>query len=60
MRTTPIKVMLVDDHHSLLWGLSKLIEGAAPDYALAGVASQPHEALEVARRTAPDVVLLDL
>lgn len=60
MRTTPIKVMLVDDHHSLLWGLSKLIEGAAPDFALAGVASDPEEALEVARLTEPDVVLLDL
>jgi two-component system nitrate/nitrite response regulator NarL len=60
MRTTPIRVMLVDDHKSLLWGLSKLIEGAAPDFELAGTASNPDEALETARRTEPDVVLLDL
>ena len=60
MRTTPIRVMLVDDHKSLLWGLSKLIEGAAPDFELAGTASDPDEALETARRTAPDIVLLDL
>jgi DNA-binding NarL/FixJ family response regulator len=52
--------MLVDDHKSLLWGLSKLIEGAAPDFELAGTASDPDEALETARRTEPDIVLLDL
>lgn len=60
MKTTPIRVMLVDDHKSLLWGLSKLIEGAAPDFELAGTASDPDEALETARRTEPDIVLLDL
>jgi DNA-binding NarL/FixJ family response regulator len=52
--------MLVDDHQSLLWGLSKLIEGAAPAFELAGIASDPDAALETARRTRPDVVLLDL
>src|SRR5512139_1692662 len=60
MNATPIKVMLVDDHQSLLWGLSKLIEGAAPAFELVGAASHPDEALETARRTRPDVVLLDL
>jgi two-component system nitrate/nitrite response regulator NarL len=60
MTTSPIRVMLVDDHHSLLWGLSKLIEGAAPDFELAGTASDPGGALETARRTQPDIVLLDL
>lgn len=60
MTTTPIRVMLVDDHQSLLWGLSKLIEGAAPAFELAGIASDPDAALETARRTRPDVVLLDL
>jgi two-component system, NarL family, nitrate/nitrite response regulator NarL len=60
MTNTPIKVMLVDDHQSLLWGLSKLIEGAAPAFELAGIASDPDAALETARRTRPDVVLLDL
>lgn len=60
MTNTPIKVMLVDDHQSLLWGLSKLIEGAAPAFELAGIARDPDAALEAARRTRPDVVLLDL
>ncbi|OZA30345.1 MAG: DNA-binding response regulator [Hydrogenophilales bacterium 17-61-9] len=52
--------MLVDDHQSLLWGLSKLIEGAAPTLELAGTASDLDEALEIARRVRPDIVLLDL
>lgn len=60
MTAAPIRVMLVDDHQSLLWGLSKLIEGAAPEFELAGTASDPDEALEMARRTCPDIVLLDL
>lgn len=60
MTATPIKVMLVDDHQSLLWGLSKLIEGAAPALELAGTASGLDEALETAQRTQPDIVLLDL
>ena len=60
MTNTPIRVMLVDDHQSLLWGLSKLIEGAAPAFELAGIASDTDAALETARLTRPDVVLLDL
>lgn len=60
MTAAPIKVMLVDDHQSLLWGLSKLIEGAAPTLELAGTASELDEALEMARRTQPDIVLLDM
>lgn len=60
MTATPIRVLLVDDHQSLLWGLSKLIEGAAPTLELAGTASDLDEALEIARRVRPDIVLLDL
>lgn len=37
-----------------------MIEGAAPAFELAGIASDPDAALETARRTRPDVVLLDL
>jgi DNA-binding NarL/FixJ family response regulator len=60
MSTAPIRVMLVDDHQSLLWGLSKLIEGAAPALELVGTANDLDTVLEVARRARPDVVLLDL
>lgn len=60
MTPPPIRVLLVDDHQSLLWGLSKLIEGAAPTLELAGTASDLDEALEIASHIRPDIVLLDL
>lgn len=56
----PIRVMLVDDHATLLWGLRKLIEGAAPEMELVATAADPDQALVEAARTRPDIVLLDL
>lgn len=56
----PIRVMLVDDHRSLLWGLEKLIEGEKPRMEVVGTASNCAAAVELAARTNPDVVLLDL
>lgn len=52
--------MLVDDHQSLLWGLSKLIEGAAPTLELVGTVTGLSNVLGTARHIQPDVVLLDL
>jgi DNA-binding NarL/FixJ family response regulator len=52
--------MLVDDHATLLWGLKKLIEGAAPEMELVATAGDPDQALAEAARTRPDIVLLDL
>jgi DNA-binding NarL/FixJ family response regulator len=56
----PIRILLVDDHQSLLWGLAKLIESEGPGMELVGVAADMAEALVVARREQPDVILLDL
>lgn len=56
----PIRIMLVDDHATLLWGLKKLIEGAAPEMELVATAGDPEQALLEAARTRPDIVLLDL
>ncbi|HEY5896180.1 MAG TPA: response regulator transcription factor [Burkholderiales bacterium] len=56
----PIRVMLVDDHHCVLWGLEKLIEGEQPRMELVGKAQRPAEALAIAARTSPDVIVLDL
>lgn len=56
----PIRIMLVDDHATLLWGLKKLIEGAAPEMELVATAGDPDQALVEAARTRPDIVLLDL
>jgi len=57
---TAIKVLLVDDHRFMLWGLAKLLESAQPQMEVIGVTTSPREALEAARAQRPDVVLLDL
>lgn len=56
----PIRVIIVDDHQTMLWGLSRLIESAAPLLELAGTASDGAEALALLERSLVDVVLLDL
>lgn len=56
----PIRVMLVDDHKTMLWGLERLIESARPPMEVVGTASSPEEMLEQASLTAPEVILLDL
>jgi two-component system, NarL family, nitrate/nitrite response regulator NarL len=56
----PIRVLLVDDHRSVLWGLGKLIESGAPRMRLVHSATSRAEALAAMREHTPDVVLLDL
>jgi DNA-binding NarL/FixJ family response regulator len=58
--TQPIRVLLVDDHRSVLWGLAKLIESARPALELVDVATCPSEALLATQKHRPHVVLLDL
>lgn len=55
-----IRVMLIDDHQTLLWGLEKLIQGQKPRMEVAGVARSCAEALTKIAGLVPDVVLLDL
>jgi DNA-binding NarL/FixJ family response regulator len=55
-----IRVLLVDDHPSLLWGLEKVIESASPAMRVVGKAISCREALKAAQATVPDIVLLDL
>jgi DNA-binding NarL/FixJ family response regulator len=55
-----IRVVLVDDHPMLLWGLSKLIDGERPRLEVAGTAQTIEEAERLVEREKPDVVLLDL
>jgi DNA-binding NarL/FixJ family response regulator len=54
-----IRVVLVDDHAVLRSGLERLLDGEA-DIEVVGTAADGAEALEVVRRTRPDVVLMDL
>jgi DNA-binding NarL/FixJ family response regulator len=55
-----IRVMLVDDHHTMLWGLTKLIESEKPRMDVVGTATTCDEALAKIGLLHPDVILLDL
>ena len=57
---SPIRVVIVDDHPAILWGLERLIESAAPRMMVAGKATTLAEARELIGLEQPDVVLLDL
>ncbi len=56
----PIRVMLVDDHQTMLWGLTALINSAAPLMEVVGTAANCDDALSTAKAVEPDVILLDL
>jgi two-component system nitrate/nitrite response regulator NarL len=56
----PIRVLLVDDHQSFLWGMVKLIESDSPNMKVMGTASDIAEALAILEREQPDVILLDV
>src|SRR5215212_7398794 len=56
----PIRILLIDDHQSFLWGLVKLIESEGPTMTVIGAAADISEALVVAQREQPDIILLDI
>jgi two-component system nitrate/nitrite response regulator NarL len=58
--TLPIRIMLVDDHRSVLWGLEKLIESEKPRMAVIGTATNSAEALSLLLAITPDVIMIDL
>lgn len=55
-----IRLLLVDDHQSFLWGLVKLIESDGPGMKVIGTASDMPEALNFVEREQPDIILLDI
>lgn len=55
-----IRVLLVDDHKTMLWGLERLIESESPSLTLVGSANDAAGALGMAARLRPDVTVLDL
>ena len=59
MTTTPIRVALVDDHAVLRRGLAQLLDGEA-DIEVVGTAADGSDALDLVRRTQPDVDIMDL
>jgi two-component system, NarL family, nitrate/nitrite response regulator NarL len=56
----PIRILLIDDHQSFLWGMVKLIESDSPSMEVIGTAADVSEALIIAQREQPDVILLDI
>ncbi len=54
-----IRVVLVDDHAVVRSGLAQLLSGA-DDIEVVGQAAEGEDAIEVVRRTRPDVVVMDL
>jgi len=56
----PIRVLLVDDHEHVLWGLGKLIDGEWPRMMVIGTARSMLQAAGLMRERKPDVVLLDV
>ena len=56
---THVRVVLVDDHALMRQGISTILS-AQPDLEVVGQASSGEEALDVVRRTRPDVVCMDV
>lgn len=58
--SSPIRVFLIDDHRSILWGLQRLIESGRPAMELVGCAENCAEAYKVLEQASPNVILLDI
>ena len=56
----PIRVMLVDDHKTMLWGLEKLLAAAQPAMEVVATASDIGSALALVNTLTPDVIVLDV
>lgn len=59
MEQTPVRLLLVDDHQIVRKGLRALLDTEA-DLQVVGEASSGAEAVELAARLRPDVILMDL
>lgn len=56
----PIRVLIIDDHRSILWGLERLIESGKPAMQVVGTATSCAHALDMIEEAAPDLILLDI
>lgn len=58
MNSTPIKVLLVDDHHIVLDGLTSLLE-SDPQFKVIGSLGSGEEVIEFLKKQQPDILLTD-
>jgi DNA-binding NarL/FixJ family response regulator len=56
----PIRVLIIDDHRSILWGLERLIESGKPAMQVVGTATNCTDALTLIDESSPDLILLDI
>jgi len=56
----PIRIFIIDDHPTIIWGLERLIESEQPRMVLVGKATATAPAVPLIEQAQPDVVLLDL
>lgn len=56
----PIRVMLVDDHKTMLWGLEKLLEDACPTMEVVASVGTIGDAVALTSSLQPDIVVLDV
>lgn len=59
MSTSPLKLMLVDDHEVVRRGMAALLEGRE-DWQIVGEAADGRSAVKLAQATIPDVVVMDI
>ena len=60
MAVGTIRVVLIDDHKSVLWGLERLIDSQNPRMQVVGKFTSYAEASSYLEKLSPDVILLDL
>ena len=56
----PLKVLVVDDHIGVRNGIASLVDAERPRMCTVGAAANVAQALELARQTQPNVVVLDV
>ena len=56
----PIRLFLIDDHPTVVWGLERLIESESPRMTVVGKSHTVGAAVPLVTQTNPDVILLDL
>ena len=56
----PIRIFIIDDHPTIIWGLERLIESEQPRMVVVGKAAGSASAMMLMEHAQPDVVLLDL